>query len=102
MERVVMTKPVCAHWYLQRKVDEIIGRLAPGCFITPEICHQTETTTWDEDCPSVGRMSWEVLFHLPPDNPSVEALLPILNKEIEHLQRRYDLGVTNEITLAAA
>lgn len=101
-----MTKQMCAHWFLQRKMDEIVGRLVPGCFITPEVRPQNDKVVWDDRCCGVGRAPWEVHFHLPPDDPSVEALLPILNQEILQLQNRYDLGMTNsartEVTLAAA
>ena len=85
-----MTKQICAHWFLQRKADEIVKRLAPDYVITPEVRLKSEQDISGAACAEVSKTPWEIRFNLP-DNANVEALVPILNQAMLQLHERYDL-----------
>jgi hypothetical protein len=96
-----MTKQICAHWFLQRKADEIVKRLAPDSVITPEVCLRSEQAVSDTVCPEVSKASWEVRFNLL-DDANVDALVPVLNQAMLQLHERYDLDPFASAYVAAA
>jgi hypothetical protein len=91
-----MSKVLGKDWFLQAAIDTEVKRLAPGLAITIVVQHNTDQIVWDEECEGLGRVPWYPGYLLPPDDPSVRALVPIFNAAIAPLQQRFDLGVTCE------
>jgi hypothetical protein len=85
-----MTRQLCAHWFLQRKANEIVKRLAPNCMITPEILLKGDQTVSGADCPRGNSAPWEVRLNLP-DDVKGDILVPMLNQAMLQLYKRYDL-----------
>jgi len=96
-----MTKQICAHWFLQRKADEIVKRLVPDGVITPEVRLKGNQTVSGEDFPAVSKAAWEVRFNLA-DSANVDAIVPILNQAMLQLHRRYDLDLSTSTYVTVA
>jgi hypothetical protein len=85
-----MTKQLCAHWFLQRKANEIVKRLAPNCIITPEVHLKGDQTGSGAACPGGSNAPWEVRLNLP-DDVKGDILVTMLNQAMLQLHKRYDL-----------
>jgi hypothetical protein len=91
---LIVTKAIQAHWQIQAKVDEIIGRLARDFHIVPVVQYRDEEISWDQECRGFGRVQWDVAYIVPLGDRTASDLIPSFNIEIDRLRDRFDLGVT--------
>lgn len=90
-------KQLLPEWRLQAIVDAEVARLTSDCRMVAQIEYSPEKVQWDDECDGVGRALWRCTFLFPPNDPTMRAFIPILDKAIAPLEARYDLGLTRDV-----